>query len=130
MEDDHAEDQQDSELDIEMLPIALAALIVELREARRLAGELAELTPAQADSSWCEQLEDEYDDVEARRARMARQLARWRLDHPHAAGLDELADRIAEVEPVRQALMRELARLRCASGESGTWGRPGDPEQR
>ncbi|MGW6441569.1 hypothetical protein [Lentzea sp. NPDC055074] len=102
------------------MPIALAALIVELGEARRLAAELAGMTPAQADRSWCEQLEDEYEDVEVRRATMARQLARWRLDHPHASGLDELADHIAEVEPVRRALMRELARLRCARGMSGT----------
>ncbi|WP_191296730.1 hypothetical protein [Lentzea cavernae] len=45
---------------------------------------------------------------------MARQLARWRLNHPDATGLVELAALVAEVEPVRQALLQQLARLRCA----------------
>jgi hypothetical protein len=112
--------QEPSELGIEMLPVALAGLRAELVEARALARELAGMTPAQADSSWCDQLEDEYHDVGAGHARMVRQLTRWRLDHPHAPGLDELAELVADVEPVRHALLRQLARLRCARGTSGT----------
>ncbi|GHH38943.1 hypothetical protein GCM10017774_29680 [Lentzea cavernae] len=102
-----------------MVPVALAGLRAELGEARDLARQLAGLTPEQADSSWCDQLEDEYHDVDVSQATMARQLARWRLDHPDAPGLDELADLVAEVEPVRQELLRQLARLRFARGTSG-----------
>lgn len=111
-----------------MLPVAVAGLRAELSEARGLAQELAEMTPEQADSSWCDQLEDEYHDVGVGHATMTRQLARWRLDHPGAPGLDELAELVAEVEPVRQALLQQLARLRCRRGASGTRVLPGRTE--
>jgi hypothetical protein len=110
-----------------MLPVALAGLRAELSEARGLARELAGMSPAEADSSWCDQLEDEYYDVGAGHAAMVRQLARWRLDHPHAPGLDELAELVADVEPVRHSLLRQLARLRCARSMSGTRVVPGRP---
>ncbi|ANZ41629.1 hypothetical protein BBK82_42450 [Lentzea guizhouensis] len=108
-----------------MLPVALAGLRAELSEARALTLELAGMTAEQADCSWCDQLEAEYHDAGAAQAAMARQLTRWRLDHPDAPGLDDLAGLVAEVEPVRQALFAELARLRCAHGLSGTSVLPG-----
>lgn len=117
---DQEDDQEPSDLGIEMVPVALAGLRAELSEARDLARELAGLTPEQADSAWCDQLEYEYHDVGVGQARMVRQLARWRLTHPDAPGLDELTELIADVEPVRQALLQQLARLRCAGGDSGT----------
>lgn len=111
---DQVAGQEPAELGIEMLPVALAGLRAELAEARGLARELAAMTPEQADRLWCDQLENEYRDVGAGQSAMERQLARWHLDHPDAAGLDELADLVADVEPVRQALLQQLARLRCA----------------
>ncbi|MCX2953699.1 hypothetical protein [Lentzea sp. NEAU-D7] len=120
MGSERAAGREPSELGIEMLPVAVAGLRAELSEARALARELAGMTPAQADSSWCDQLEDEYHDVGAGHRQMVRQLTRWRLDHPDAPGLDELADLVAEVEPVCHDLLRQLARLRCARGTSGT----------
>ncbi|WP_189153235.1 hypothetical protein [Lentzea pudingi] len=117
--------EEPPDLGIEMVPVALAGLRAELSEARGLARELAGLTPDQADSAWCDQLEYEYHDVGVGQATMARQLDRWRLTHPDAPGLDELAELIADVEPVRQALLQQLARLRCAGGVSGTPSLPG-----
>ncbi|WP_258949228.1 hypothetical protein [Lentzea californiensis] len=114
MGSDQVAGQEPAELGIEMLPVALAGLRAELAEARGLARELAAMTPEQADRVWCDQLENEYHDVGAGQAAMERQLARWRLDHPRAAGLDELAELVADVEPVRQELLQQLARLRCA----------------
>ncbi|KOV85363.1 hypothetical protein [Nocardia sp. NRRL S-836] len=125
MEDEQPVAGEPSELGIEMLPIALAALRTEVGEARALIRELAAMTPEQADSSWCDRLEDEYHDAGAGQAAMARQLRQWQLDHPEAAGLDELAGLVADVEPVRQALLHQLARLRCARGTSGTRVLPG-----
>ena len=116
---DQENGQEPAELGVEMVPVALAGLRAELGEASDLARQLAGLTPEQADSSWCEQLEEEYHDVGVGQATMARQLARWRLDHPDAPGLDELAELVADVEPVRQALLQQLARLRCARGTGG-----------
>ncbi|SDK83842.1 hypothetical protein SAMN04488074_107264 [Lentzea albidocapillata subsp. violacea] len=127
MGSERAAGQEPTGLGIEMLPVAMAGLRAELSEARGLARELAGMTPAQADSAWCDQLEDEYQDVGAAHAEMVRQLARWRLDHPHAPGLDELAELVADVEPVRHALLRQLALLRCARGTSGTRVLPGRP---
>jgi hypothetical protein len=99
-----------------MLPVALASLSAELSEARSLVRQLARMTPEHVDSSWCDQLENEYHDAGAGQAEMVRQVARWRLDHPQAPGLDELVAFVADVEPVHQSLLRELARLHCASG--------------
>ncbi|SES32938.1 hypothetical protein [Lentzea albida] len=117
-----------SDLGIEMVPVALAGLRAELTEARALARELSGMAVEDADSSWCDQLEEEYHDVGVGHATMARQLARWRLKHPEAPGLDELAGLVAEVEPVRQALLHQLARLRCARGLSGSRVLPGSSE--
>lgn len=114
VESDQVAGQEPAELGIELLPVALTGLRAELSEARALVHELTAMTPEQADRSWCEQLGNEYRDVGAAQVAMERQLARWQLNHPHAAGLDELAELVAGVEPVRQALLQQLARLNCA----------------
>lgn len=98
---------------IEMLPVVTSRLWSELNEANELVREMAEASPnTRINPAMLDELAHEYDDDGAWHGLLAQQLARWRHDHPNAAGLNEFAELLTDLEPCRHRLLEQIAHHR------------------